>query len=64
MYEDGRGVPQNYVMAHMYFNIAASDFADAKVNRDAIAIKMTYQQIEKARDLAREWIKTHSQTNK
>ena len=26
MYKDGRGVPQDYVQAHMWYNLAASRF--------------------------------------
>ena len=56
MYAEGQGVPQDYVMAHMYFNIAPIDgYEDAVINRRIVEKQMTPSQIEKAQDLAREW---------
>ncbi|MBM3504874.1 MAG: sel1 repeat family protein [Alphaproteobacteria bacterium] len=63
MYHNGRGVPQDYVQAHKWFNLAVSRFsADRKEdrdhavkNRDLAAAKMTPQQIAEAQKLAREW---------
>ncbi len=61
MYEKGQGVPQDYVQAHMWYNLAASHFAPgsdrdrAVKNRDIIAEKMTPAQIAEAQRLAREW---------
>jgi uncharacterized protein len=63
MYDEGRGVPQDYVQAHKWYNLAASrfptsakEFRDRAVgNRDAIAAKMTPAQIAEAQKLAREW---------
>ena len=60
MYNTGQGVTQDYVEAHMWFNLAASKSngedrkrdADA---RDAVAQKMTPQQIAEAQRRAREW---------
>jgi len=44
----------------MWFNIAAANGdSDAVKNRDIIAKKMTLSQIEKAQDMAREWIAKH-----
>jgi uncharacterized protein len=62
-YSNGLGVPQDYVLAHMWFNIAASRFPasdaegrDEAVNRrDGIARKMSPEQIAEAQRLAREW---------
>ena len=60
MYVKGQGVLQDYVMAHMYWNIAAvSGDKNAIGNRGIIEESMTASQIEKAQDLAREWIRTH-----
>jgi TPR repeat protein len=60
MYEDGLGVPQDYVMAHMYFNIAAdSDYKIAIKNRGIVEKKMTSSQIAEAQKLAREWMLTY-----
>ena len=56
MYGNGRGVPQNYVLAHMWSNLAsASGNANAPKNRDAVAAKMTPAQIAEAQRLAAEW---------
>ncbi len=61
MYEQGQGVPQDYVQAHMWFNLAASrsppgaDHAKAVKNRDILAAKMTPAQIAEAQRMAREW---------
>src|SRR5208283_3443995 len=51
IYADGRGVPQDYVLAHMWFNLAASGTADGQVrdraveSRDHAAAMMTPAQI-------------------
>jgi len=56
MYADGRGVPQDYVLAHMWFNLAgASGDTEGIKCRDAVAGKMTRSQIAEAQRLAREW---------
>ena len=55
------GVPQDYVQAHMWLNLAASrhppgeDRDDAVKNRDWVAKGMTPAQISEAQKLAREW---------
>jgi TPR repeat protein len=56
LYEKGRGVPQDYVRAHMWYNLAAAngDKAGAEF-RDDLARKMTPAQIAEAQKLAREW---------
>ena len=59
-YYNGEGVPQDYVEAHKWRNLAASR-ADAEDQeryaeaRDAVAAKMTPAQIADAQKLAREW---------
>ncbi len=61
MYGNGQSVPQDYVQAHMWYNLAASRFppgtdrAKAVKNRDIVAAKMTPAQIAEAQRLAREW---------
>ena len=56
MYELGQGVPQDYVQAHKWWNLAAAKGdADAVKNRDIVAAKMTPAQIAEAQKLAREW---------
>jgi hypothetical protein len=57
----GTGLPQDYVEAHKWFNLAASatkyeDFReDFRKLRDDLAHKMTASQVEDAQRLAREW---------
>ncbi len=61
MYILGLGVPQDYALAHMWFNLAASryppgeDRDKAVKYRDIVAAKMTPAQIAEAEKLAREW---------
>ncbi len=57
MYFNGQGVTRDYIRAHMWWNIVVSlgDKGAAK-NRDIVAREMTYTQIEKAQDLARECV--------
>jgi len=59
MYANGQGVPQDYVYAHMWVNIAASSGQsnNASKNRDIVAKEMTPSQLEKAQDLARECVR-------
>ncbi len=62
-YRDGRGVPRDYVHAHLWFHLAAESYpvSDDRnrhievLNRDALAVKMTPEQITEAGRLAREW---------
>ena len=58
MYTQGRGVSQNFVRAHMWFNVAAAALSGdegkaAMKNRDHVASQMTAAQIEKAQEMAR-----------
>ena len=62
MYEDGLGIPQDYVLAHMWMNIsAAAEKVDnnagtaitAKVLRKDLAKLMNSAQLAKAQELAR-----------
>lgn len=60
-YERGIGVPQDYIEAHKWYDLAASGakYADTHnsilARRDALALKMTRAQIAEAQQLAREW---------
>jgi Sel1 repeat len=52
MYANGQGVPQDYVRAHMWFNLsAAQGNQGAAKNRDIAARRMTPAQIAKAQKL-------------
>ena len=56
MYGKGLGVPQDYVSAHMWWNLSSSNgYKDAVKNRNIVEKKMTPSQIEKAQELARNW---------
>jgi TPR repeat protein len=56
MYADGLGVPQDYVIALMWFGLAAAGgHAFAAKSRDDVAANMTASQIAEAQRLAREW---------
>ena len=63
MYAKGEGVPQDYVQAHKWWNLAAARYEASETvdrnmavkNRDIVAAKMTPAQIEKAQELASEW---------
>ncbi len=62
MFSKGLGVPQDFVHAHMWFDLAAEqDFDDARENREIVAKHMTPDQIAEAQRLAREWMETHQQ---
>ena len=55
MYEQGEGLLKDFVYAHMWANLSATNgYAEAKDLRDALEKKMTASQMEKAQDLARE----------
>ena len=67
MYVEGQGVSQDYVQAHMWLNLAASqlpalgkDQRNTTVDaRDRVASKMTPPQIVEAQELAFEWTAEH-----
>lgn len=54
-YRDGHGVPQDYVQAYMWFNLAASHNSDIDYVRDKLAERMTQEQIAEGQKLSREW---------
>ncbi len=56
MSRKGHGVPQDYVQAHMWFNLtAARGDKLAKENRDIVAKQITPAQIAEAQRLAWDW---------
>lgn len=56
MYRDGQAVPQDYVLAHQWFNLAAAGGQqDAARARDELAKRMEPSQIAEAQQLARAW---------
>lgn len=53
MYQNGQGVPQDVVAAHMWFDLAsAGGHSNAVAARDALASKMTPAQLAEATRLA------------
>ena len=53
MYANGEGVRQDYVRAHMWFNLAAANGNEkGSKNRDTTARRMTSQQIAQAQRMA------------
>ena len=64
MYENGKGVPQDYVQAHIWYSLAASRMAGghrqhAVDGRDRAAGQMNPTQIAEAQRLARDWDAAH-----
>ena len=60
-YANGQGVPQTYVEAHKWRNLAASRASAEKQKqyaeaRDEVAALMTPAQLAEAQKLAREWL--------
>jgi hypothetical protein len=64
-YKDGLGVPQDYVQAHMWYNLAAASAGSSSAERELrdiafnerqiIAQLMSREQISEAQKLARAW---------
>ncbi len=56
MYYEGEGVPQDYVLVHMWCNLsAAQGNKDGAELRDLITKLMTPTQVAEAQRLARDW---------
>ena len=56
MYDNGRGVAQNEVLAHAWFSLSvAQGNQEAARTRDILARRMTPTQLAQAQKLAREW---------
>lgn len=59
MYSTGSSVPTDYVSAHKWFNIAASQGnKDAILYRREIAFEMSEPEIAAAQRAARDWLQT------
>ena len=60
MYEEGNSVLQDYLTAHMWYNIAsANGHYYASQDRDRLSKKMSPEDISKAQEMARECMKTN-----
>jgi uncharacterized protein len=62
LHEDGRGVSQDPVLAHMWFNLAGAAFpwpddmrVEAFRRRDRLAERLTEEDLREAQRLATEW---------
>jgi TPR repeat protein len=56
MYEKGQGVPQDYVQAYMWYNLAATQGTKGAAQwREHIAAHMTPAQIAEAQKMTSEW---------
>ena len=59
MYGNGKGVPQDFVLAHMWGNIAASNGNELGLEaRDLARKELTASQFQQAQELARNFIKS------
>lgn len=60
MYFEGQGVAQNYVLAHMWFNISrANGNENASYWRGQAASKLTPELIYRSQLMAGEWMEKH-----
>jgi TPR repeat protein len=60
MYGTGQGVPEDYVLAYMWWNLAAAQGHEgAQSNKDILEERMTREQIAEAQRLSREWLEAH-----
>ena len=60
MYEQGLGVKQDIVEAHMWYSLSASSGDEqATRQRDEVAHRMSYDQIQEARKRAKAWLQAH-----
>jgi uncharacterized protein len=56
MYAEGRGAPQDYVRAYMWFSLSAAQGEQRAVKTlEMAAQRMTSDQINQAQTLAHEW---------
>ncbi len=56
MYRIGHGVPEDFVRAHLWANLAAAQGDEpARKYRDRLATRMTTAQLAEAQRLARKW---------
>ena len=55
MYAQGQGVLQDFIQAHMWYNLSAAGEKRPAEARNALAQRTTPPQIAEAQRLAREW---------
>ena len=59
MYVNGRGVPKDNVLAYMWANIAGANGRDVEGVREILTDRMSQDEIAKAQELTRQYIKDH-----
>ena len=60
MYGTGQGVPEDIVLAYMWWNLAAAQGVEvAQENKDIAESRMTREQIAEAQRMSREWLEAH-----
>ncbi len=60
IYASGRGVAVDYVLAHMWFNLAAVKGDErAREERTELAEMMSEEEVAEAQRQAREWVQVH-----
>ena len=61
MYAKGEGVPEDYILAYMWWNLSAAQGTErAKKSKGIISKEMTKEQIAEAQKLSREWLAKRS----
>jgi uncharacterized protein len=60
LYRNGQGVTRDYTLAYMWINLAASKLSgevreDLVKARDAVAGRLTPEQLRRAQEMARDW---------
>jgi TPR repeat protein len=62
VYQNGQGVPQDYIQAHAWLNVAsANGDENAATARDELAERMSPEQLAEAQSLAREYFESPEQ---
>jgi len=60
MYANGEGVPEDIVLAYMWWNLAAAQGIEStRSNKDNLQQQMTRAQIAEGQRLTREWLEAH-----
>jgi TPR repeat protein len=59
MYEEGHGVPQNYVLAHMWYDLASYADHFNREARDRVAARMTSAQIAEAQRMSERCLRSN-----
>ena len=59
MYATGRGVPKDNLLAYMWLNIAGANGFDVEENMGILTGKMSQDEIAKAQEMTRQYIKDH-----